>query len=68
MAKSTRAERVAEFGKGKLISHTKVVNGKHIALKEAAAGKKKPEYKSGWQQHWAEQKEGRKIEREERGN
>lgn len=27
--------------------------------------KKKPEYKSGWEQHWAEQREGLKIEKEE---
>lgn len=30
--------------------------------------KKKQEYKSGYEQHLAEQKEGRKIEREERQN
>lgn len=37
------------------------------ALQSAKKGKKKPEYKSGWEQHIAEQREGRKIEREERG-
>lgn len=49
MAKSTRAQRVSEFGKGKLISHTKVTNGKHEALRKAQAeGHGKMTANGGW--------------------
>lgn len=54
---------------GWLRKHPEAAKGvlKKAKLKKMAKKVKKPEYNSGWEQHKAESREGKKIEREEKG-